>query len=242
ALATVDELSGGRAFVTLVAGGTMVLGPMGIGRASPAAVMEDTIDILRALWAGGPVDWTGHRFHLAGAELTTAPHDIPIWLAARGERLLALAGAKADGIVLMARADLADALDIVARGGDPRRVYLDRLAYTPEMVASAKELYAYAIMDSPRRMLANLGIDEATIARMLEALGDAGPAAVAPLVTDEMVTSYQLAGSPDQCRRDLAELMRVHRLDTFVINITDPGLEANEALLRDVVELSRGES
>ena len=32
AVATIDEMSGGRAFVTLVAGGTMVLHPMGIER------------------------------------------------------------------------------------------------------------------------------------------------------------------------------------------------------------------
>jgi len=56
ALATVNELSGGRAFVTLVAGGSMVLDPMGIERASPLAVIDDTIEVLRALWTGEPIE------------------------------------------------------------------------------------------------------------------------------------------------------------------------------------------
>ncbi|MDH3754380.1 MAG: LLM class flavin-dependent oxidoreductase [Acidimicrobiia bacterium] len=238
ALATVNELSGGRAFVTLVAGGSMVLHPMGLDRTSPLAVMDDTIEMMRALWTGRAVTWQGRRFRLDGAQLSTGPHDIPIWVGARGERLLRLAGEKADGVVLMAKADLGDALDEVRRGGDrPTRIYLDRLAFTPEMIEEAKELYAYAIMDSPARTLGNLGIDDATIARMHQALESGGPAAVAPLVTDAMVAAYQIAGTRVQCRRALHDVVDVHRLDAFFVNIISPGLDANRELLGDVVDL-----
>ncbi|MFV1991435.1 MAG: LLM class flavin-dependent oxidoreductase, partial [Acidimicrobiales bacterium] len=47
ALATVNELSQGRTFVTLVAGGSMVLDPMGIERLRPYRVMRDTIEVMR---------------------------------------------------------------------------------------------------------------------------------------------------------------------------------------------------
>ena len=235
ALATVDDLSDGRAFTTLVAGGTMVLAPMGIERRAPVGVLSDTIEVLRALWSGEAVTWQGDRFSLEGARLSSGAHDIPIWVAARGERMLALAGDKADGIVLMAKSDLGDALERVARGGrNLTRVYLDRLAYTPEMIAEAKELYAYAIMDSPKRMLENLGISDAAIAEMQTAMERGGPVAVAPLVTDEMVTSYQIAGTPDECRTALNALVARHDLDAFFVNITSPGLEANTSMLSDI--------
>jgi 5,10-methylenetetrahydromethanopterin reductase len=235
ALATIDDMSDGRAFTTLVAGGTMVLQPMGIERRHPVRVMADTIEVLRALWSGDPATWQGEVFSLDGARLGSGPHDIPIWMAARGERMLALAGEKADGIVLMAKADLGDALERVGRSGRSlTRVYLDRLAYTPEMIAEAKELYAYAIMDTPRRMLENLGISDADIAEMRAAMHSGGPSAVAPLVTDEMVTSYQIAGSPDECRSALTSLVEAHDLDAFFVNITSPGLEANTAMLADI--------
>ncbi len=242
AAATVNELSGGRAFVTLVAGGTMVLDPMGIDRRAPAAVMADTMEILRRLWSGEAVTWQGRHYGVDGAQLSTGPHDIPIWVAARGERLLALAGANADGVVLMAKSDLGDALEIVSRHGSPHRIYLDRLAYTPQMVEEAKELYGYALMDSPERMLANLGIDDATIGLLHQALAAGGPTAVAPLITDEMVAAFQIAGPPERCRDDLAALTARHDFDAFMINIISPGLSANERLLRDVVSFTRGDS
>jgi len=240
ALATVNELSGGRAFVTLVAGGTMVLDPMGIERRTPLVIMDESIEIMRALWTGRSVTWQGHRFCLESAQLSAGPQDIPIWMAVKGERLLRLAGEKADGVVLMARADLADALEQVdLAGNNPTRAYLDRLAFTPQMVEEAKELYAYAIMDSPQRMLENLGIDHGAAERMREAFESGGPTAVAPLVTEDMVAAVQIVGSPEYCQVALADLIKVHQFDVFLINIISPGLEANRELLSDVTQMIR---
>ncbi|NIR37285.1 MAG: LLM class flavin-dependent oxidoreductase [Actinobacteria bacterium] len=241
ALATVDELSGGRAFVTLVAGGTMVLHPMGIERAAPFTVLDETIDIFRALWTGEPVSFEGTRFRLDGAQLSLGAHDIPIWVAARGERILDLAGRKADGVVLMVKSDIGQALEVVdGPGRDVTRVYLDRLAFTAEMLEEAKGLYGYAILDSPPRMLRSLGIDDDAIASMRAAFAEGGPAAVAPLVTDEMVGAYQIVGTVEECRVQLAEMIRNHRLDAFCLNIIAPGLEANRRLMAEVAEIVRG--
>ncbi|MXZ54070.1 MAG: LLM class flavin-dependent oxidoreductase, partial [Acidimicrobiaceae bacterium] len=233
AIATVDEMSGGRAFVTLVAGGTMVLHPMGLERSAPLAMMTDTIKVLRLLWQGEPVTWQGRRLSLEGAQLTTGTHSIPIWVAARGERMLAAAGTDADGLVLMVKSDLGDAFDLAEQarastGALPlTRVYLDRLAYKPEMIEEAKHLYGYAIMDSPPRILKNLGLNDAEIAGLKQAFTEGGPEAVGQLVTDELVASYQIAGTPAECRSQLQELIGAHRLDAFFVNIISPGPAAN---------------
>ncbi len=247
AVATVDEMSGGRAFVTLVAGGTMVLHPMGLERTAPLALVSDTIDALRLLWSGRPVTWQGRRLSLEGAQLTTGTHSIPIWVAARGERMLAVAGARADGLVLMVKSDLDDAFGIAdharaeAEAEAPlTRVYLDRLAYKPEMIEEAKHLYGYAIMDSPPRILKNLGLNEAEIAGLKQAFAEGGPEAVGQLVTDELVASYQIAGTPEQCRQQLQHLIGAHRLDAFFVNIISPGPAANRALLTEVKQIATG--
>ncbi len=245
AVATVDEMSGGRAFVTLVAGGTMVLHPMRLERTAPLALMSDTIDALRLLWSGRPVTWQGRRLSLEGAQLTTGTHSIPIWVAARGERMLAASGARADGLVLMVKSDLDDAFGIAdqaraAAEAPLTRVYLDRLAYKPEMIEEAKHLYGYAIMDSPPRILKNLGLDEAEIAGLKQAFATGGPEAVGQLVTDELVASYQIAGTPEQCRHQLQHLIGAHRLDAFFMNIISPGPAANRALLTEVKQIATG--
>ena len=246
ALATVDEMSGGRAFVTLVAGGTMVLHPMGLERSAPLAMMADTIEALRLLWRGEPVTWQGQRLSLEGAQLTTGTHSIPIWVAARGEKMLSLAGTHADGLVLMVKSDLGDAFAVAEQaraeaGAEPlTRVYLDRLAYKPEMIEEAKHLYGYAIMDSPPRILKNLGLDDAEIAGLKQAFAEGGPEAVGRLVTDELVAEYQIAGTPAECRRQLENLIDEHRLDAFLVNVISPGLPANRALLTEVVSIASG--
>ena len=253
AIATIEEMSGGRAFVTLVAGGTMVLHPMGIQRSAPLATMADTIEALRLLWRGEPVTWQGRRFSLEGAQLTTGPHSIPVWIAARGEKILALAGTHADGLVLMVKSDLADAFEIaeqarqgvqpesgVVPGGGLTRIYLDRLAYKPEMIEEAKHLYGYAIMDSPPRILKNLGLSEGEIAGLKHAFGQGGPEAVGQLVTDDLVAEYQIAGTPEECRSQLQHLIGAHGLNAFFVNIISPGPAANRDLLAEVVNIVTG--
>jgi 5,10-methylenetetrahydromethanopterin reductase len=254
AVATVDEMSGGRAFVTLVAGGTMVLHPMGLQRSAPLALVADTIEALQLLWRGEPVTWQGRRLSLEGAQLTTGTHSIPVWVAARGERMLRLAGAQADGLVLMVKSDLGDAFGIAdqarqATRTDPgagsdrsalTRVYLDRLAYRPEMIEEAKHLYGYAIMDSPPRILKNLGLDDEEIAGLRHAFEQGGPEAVGRLVTDELVASYQIAGTPAGCRDQLEHLIGAHRLDAFFVNVISPGPTANRELLTEVVAIAAG--
>ena len=245
AIATVDEMSGGRAFVTLVAGGTMVLHPVGLERSAPLALMADTIDALRLLWRGEPVTWQGRRLSLEGAQLATGAHSIPVWVAARGEKMLALAGTHADGLVLMVKSDLGDAFGIADQARTETsapltRVYLDRLAYKPEMIEEAKHLYGYAIMDSPPRILRNLGLDDDEIADLKHAFEQGGPEAVGQLVTDELVASYQIAGTPAECRNQLDHLIDAHRLDAFFVNIISPGRTANRDLLTEVKAIAAG--
>ena len=241
AMATLQEATAGRALLVLVAGGTMVLAPMGLTRTSPFGTVADTITICRRLWSGEPVTWEGSRFHLADAQLSAGAQEIPIWVGARGARLLQLAGEQADGVVLMVKSDLDDAMELVEQGraatGAARpltRVYLDRLAYSAAMIEEAKELYSYALMDSPNRLLGNLGLRPSEIEALRSALHSGGPAAVGPLVTDTMLGNFQIVGSPDQCRATLGNLVAAHQLDVFMMNLTTSGLEANVALLTEI--------
>ncbi len=232
ALASLQELSGGRAFVTLVAGGSMTLGPMGIDRAAPLAVARETMEILRRLWSGETVNWKGQRYALDRARLAMGAQHIPIWLAARGPKMLALAGEMADGVVLMGKSDLGPALSLVetnstGRADKPLRIYLDRIICQPEMMTQAAVLYAYTVLDAPPRMLASLGLSEETRTRIREEMETHGPQAASRLVSEDMVRRLQITGTPEECGRELRGLVRDYQVNVFLLDIVSAGLEEN---------------
>ncbi len=237
AVATLDQLSGGRAFVTLLAGGSMVLNPMGIPRDRPYRVVRDTLEVLRALWSGETIDWEGERHSLRGAQLGTGSHDIPVWITSRGPLLLGLAGRSADGALMTVKPDLEAALGIVeeaadkAGGRSPERIYLGRVSYTPEMVDEQRRTIAYVLMDSPERVLHSLGFDADAVRRVAEAAVSHDPESLTDLITDDVLHQYQINGTPAECTDQVAALVSEHRLDTLFVDVLSPDLEENLELL-----------
>jgi 5,10-methylenetetrahydromethanopterin reductase len=240
ALATLDDLSGGRAMVVLVAGGSLVLNPMGIPRDAPLTVMRETIEIMRRLWCGEQVTWQGKRYSLHGAQLhSQRRYEIPIWMAVRGEKMLELAGQIADGVVLGGKSDVGPALQIMVQGSAEqsarvKRIYMERIAYTPELLAEASALDGYVLLDLPQRILDGLGIGAAQMQALRAALARGDRSSAAQLIPADLFRRNQIAGTVEECRRAVQELVAEHRLDGLVINLTDSAISANRRYLEDV--------
>lgn len=240
AIATLNELSQGRAFLVLVAGGSAVLDTLAIQRETPLTVVSESLNICRQIWAGNVTNFQGKKFTLANFHPEMGKQEIPIWIAGRGERILDFAGQNADGVLLMVKPDIGPALRIVDQyDNKPMRVYMDRIAYTPDMIEDSTRIFPYVIKDTPLRQLRGfLSDDEIQQIQLLQNSG--GPEAVSKAITSDMIKRYKVAGTPSECHHTINNLINEHKLDLFVLNITTAGLESNIAMLRDVKSIVEG--
>ena len=101
-----DELCGGR-FVLGIGNGTrrMISDWHGLNGASPAARIEELVPLLRRIWHLGeaPIDHRGrfYRLKIAALDDLSGPpeHEIPIYTAGVGARMIESAGRVADGLL-----------------------------------------------------------------------------------------------------------------------------------------------
>ena len=101
AIATFDELSGGRAMLGLGVGG-QGFRELGIERRLPVAALRETVEVVRALLGGETVNLQGKVISLTDGRLTFEPGraDIPIYFATHGAQVSKLAGRIADGVLV----------------------------------------------------------------------------------------------------------------------------------------------
>jgi probable F420-dependent oxidoreductase len=100
-LASLDALSGGR---LLPAVGLGVADPIeqsafGVKRSERAAMFDESLDLMRKLWSGEPVDHDGEHFQLKGFRLAVRPIQpvLEVWLGGVAPSELKRVGRLADG-------------------------------------------------------------------------------------------------------------------------------------------------
>lgn len=118
-LATLAELSRGRATLAIGAGGSG-FPMMGITRSQSAAALKDAVSIMRPALKGELVDYQGEVLQAHQARIQFAPVGaIDLWIATRGDLTLEVAGEVADGAIIATYADpqtIGEALLLVEKG------------------------------------------------------------------------------------------------------------------------------
>ncbi len=228
ALATLDEISDGRAFCALGVGAG--LEDLGLDYPKPVRTLRESVTAISRLLAGETVSMQGQTLTLNNARLIRPPaHKVPIAIGTRSEQVMRLAGELAD-IALVGARHLTPALVAQYRGwlaeGAARagrsaesievmpRITLcishdERLAIT-----SVKRYAAHYLEIVGERGPA---VDPARRAAIGEALKDAtgwyfdlaryDPPALLDLIDDDLTRAFAVVGTPAQCANQIRELL-----------------------------------
>jgi 5,10-methylenetetrahydromethanopterin reductase len=256
AFATVDEISGGRAVLGLGAG-ISGFAEMGIKRVRPLAALRETIELVRLLWSGERVDYSGEvvQFHDGAIQVPARP-GAPITIATNGPNTIELTGEVADGLIVQALASphMVDSVRGLLRKGAERNgrdvsdirlharvdvaVHTDReaarAAVLPGVVRHLRTHYPH--FHSPR--LAGVEIPE----DLVEALAGLGythdPAALLALgrlVPEQAVNRLAVAGTADDVANQLAGLVGSGVAEVIVMPVVVPG-QREQDLIRQIAE------
>jgi 5,10-methylenetetrahydromethanopterin reductase len=230
AIATLDEIAGGRAMLGLGAG-ISGFAELGIARAKPARAIREAIVLVRRLLAGDEVDVAGEvvRFDHGRLDFKPARASIPIYVASNGPLGQRTAGALADGAIMEGCANVpeAQALGAAVAAG---LAEAGRALGAVQLVARLNACIGpdgKGARDVLRpRVARTLGAGRlkfATLAAQGLALPDSARASVAnvpyaagftpylpllPLITDRVVDAVTLAGTVDEVTEHVVALGR----------------------------------
>ena len=222
--AALDEISGGRFRLGLGTSGARVIEDFhGSSFHRPLTRLKETIQIIRLLLGGDPVDFNGQCFQLARFRLGFKPlrPTIPIYVAALTPASLRQLGALADGWLPMnwPPEQLTEGIKHVRLGAESANRELSAIEIAPmvnvivsdDLAAARQQLrlpiayYVGGMGDFYHASLARLGFaEEAGRVRVAWQAGRPGEAIRA--ISDEMVDRLAICGPVDLCRERLDHL------------------------------------
>ncbi|HTO10276.1 MAG TPA: LLM class flavin-dependent oxidoreductase [Candidatus Binatia bacterium] len=183
---------------------------MAIPFKTPLGGLREGVEIVRRLLDGQRVTYAGEVFSVHDVALETPPAArVPILLGVKGPRALALAAEVGDGVHCSILASPAHVRRV--RATTAARKDFTVIAYVPVAVADdgaqarawLRPLLArYLGALHGQSILADAGLDAARTQPFRDALTAGRPAA--ELVTDEMLDTLAIAGTPADCRASLA--------------------------------------
>ncbi|PSL01280.1 5,10-methylenetetrahydromethanopterin reductase [Haloactinopolyspora alba] len=218
---TIGELAGERFVLGLGSGGYEFGQEMEISIKRPLAAIAESTRIVRELLAGR-ADVAGDVFSARGSALRWPAARTPVHLAARGPKMLALAGEIADGVITHGISDthidyvrdktgggtdVCLMLDVEV--GDDQRGAYERLR--PRCLMMAGGSYADELIDV-------YGLPRDQVAALREAVRTDGRERAAELVTDDIAAAFGIAGPVSHVREQLGRL-DARGVDSVILSV-----------------------
>jgi 5,10-methylenetetrahydromethanopterin reductase len=238
-VATLDEVSDGRALCGLGAGDRSTLRNLGFDRDRPLRRVLEAMKVSQKLWAGERVDHEG-TFQATDAGLNyadaidpgrdganDAASNIPVYVGAQGPHMIRMSAKHADGVLVNASHpdDFAWADERVGEGLADRpddRGDFDFAAYASVSVAedaeaareAARPPVAFIAAGAAPPVLDRHGIDRERAEAIGEAIESGEFSAAFERVTPAMIDAFCIAGTPAEAAAKIAGVLEY--ADSFV--------------------------
>jgi len=250
AIASLDELTNGRAFWTLGVGHSE-FDKLGLKIVKPNRALREAIIIARKLFSGDTVKYEGRLFKCDGHRLNwengwnPRPRpDIPLFIASRSPMNLQLAGELADGVVIASYATeetIKYAMELVEKGAkragrtlkDVRLIswmYTSVLDNRKKALDNVKPFTVNAMYNSAPEMYEKFGVSD----KVVEYFHECRKKGKRPdmKVMDEIMSyddlsKVSMAGTPKDCIKKVEEIQNLGIRTIWIRPFAAPGSHIN---------------
>ena len=251
-VATISELSRGRARLALGTGVRPLLESAGVEFVRPLEAMKEAVEIIRRLLKGERVDYLGRTFSARGVKLWENPYfalldgpfkpsKVPIYVAAIGPKMLELAGAIGDGVLFTAGFGVESAREAISRvraGAEKKGRSFAEMAVGNYIIAclgkparGIRGFLAFDVAYARPENLTSLGVPESEVAQIRSTLERKGIGEAARLITRDVADLLIACGTKGEIQRRVEEYRKA--------GVSEPILLPMET---DVAALMRGVS
>ena len=243
AIATIDEISDGRATFGIGPGDKATFESLGVEWSKPLSTIKSAIAEIRTLTAG---EATESGAKLGGVK--AVQDSIPIYMGAQGPKMLETSGEIADGVLINASnpKDYEAAMPQIKKGLETvgkSTADFDVGAYTSTSIGTdseaarnaAKIVVAFIASGAPDLVIERHGLPEGYNKKLGDLLGKGDFGGAIGAVTDEALDAFAVAGSPEDFVPKIENLAEMGVTQYVAGSPVGKDVEESIKLLGDVI-------
>lgn len=241
-LATLDELTGGRAEGVFSIGNFGLLAQYGVdwSKIKPLSRVKEAHQVMRTFLDEGAITFDGEFFKYSGLFTFARPvqEHLPLYIGAmRGPKSFQFAGEVTDGVHCAlsyskeAYEYVVDNVKIGAERAGRDWTTLDIGAWvvitcgpdSEKAKIAARSIVAFYISSMPDEQLELHGLDPAEMKEIVEVLGKGELDKAYEMTTPEIAEKLSIAGTPEECVEQIREITSAG-INHMILCITDPAI------------------